>query len=276
MRIAAVSDIHGNLEALDAVLADARTLGVEQFWFLGDYSAIGPEPAAVLDRLTALSGARFTRGNTDRYVVTGDLPPPDLAVVRADPALIPTYANMAASFSWTRGYLTATGWLEWLARLPLDLRLTTPDGLRVLAVHAAPGTDDGEGVHPGRSNAELVALLAGSEADLVLVGHTHQPMIRRVGPAVVVNLGSVSNPKPDDLRASYAVLEFSAPGIAVEVRRVPYDHGAFIEIVRQSGHPATDFILSYQRGEQRGREPHPDHEPWRPGERTRVVAPGPA
>ena len=70
------------------------------------------------------------------HVVTGDGPPPDLAAVRADPALIPTYAAIAASFAWTRGYLTGRGWLEWLARLPLEHHLTTPSGVRVLAVHA--------------------------------------------------------------------------------------------------------------------------------------------
>ncbi|HSL71110.1 MAG TPA: metallophosphoesterase family protein [Longimicrobiales bacterium] len=272
MRIALVSDIHGNLIALDAVLADAHALGVEQFWFIGDFSAIGPEPATVLDRVTGLSNARFTRGNTDRYVVTGDRPPPDLDTVRSNPALITTYAGIAASLAWTRGFLTASGWLDWLARLPLDIRLTTPEGIRILAVHAAPGSDDGEGIHPGRSNAELAQLIADSDADVIFVGHTHQAMIRRVGRVPVVNLGSVSNPRSDDLRASYVLLDITASGVEFVHRRVPYDHGAFSESVYRSRHPAVEFILSYQRGEQSGREPHADDTPFRLGEPVRVAA----
>jgi hypothetical protein len=74
VRIGLISDIHGNVVALDAVLADCRASGVEHFWFLGDFAAIGPEPAAALERVTQLGNVQFTRGNTDRYVVSGEGP----------------------------------------------------------------------------------------------------------------------------------------------------------------------------------------------------------
>ncbi len=271
MRIALLSDIHGNIIALDAVLADCRSLGVEQFWFLGDYAAIGPEPSSVLERITALSNAAFTRGNTDRYVVTGELPPPDLATIQNNPALVPTYADVVASFAWTRGFVTATGWFDWLARLPLEFRFTLPDGTRILAVHAAPGEDDGDGVHPGTSNAELSALIAGCNADVVFVAHTHEAMIRRVANVLVVNLGSVSNPRSGDLRASYVLLELTDSGVELDHRRVAYDQKAFSDRVLRSNHPAADFILSHQRGERPSRSAHEDHAPFRLGERIRVV-----
>jgi putative phosphoesterase len=274
MRIALLSDVHGNAVALDAVLADARAAGAEQLWVVGDLAAIGPEPAAVLERLAEgeLGHVVATRGNTDRYVVSGEGPPPHLATVRRDPELIATYAAVAASFAWTRGYVTGRGWLDWLARLPLEHRFTTPSGVRLLAVHAAPGTDDGEGVHPGRSDAELAALVADADADVVLVGHTHEPMARRVGGRVVVNLGSVSNPLGPDLRASWVLLEVTAAGVELEHRRVAYDHGAFVDTVHRSRHPAAEFILSHWRGERPGRPPHADHRPVVPGERVRVEA----
>jgi predicted phosphodiesterase len=267
MRIAVLSDIHGNIVALDAVLADARAAGVEQFWMIGDFAAIGPEPAAVLERVTGLGGAFYTRGNSDRYILTGEGPPPSLTTVQNDPALIPTYAGIAASIAWTRGFVTATGWLDWLADLPLEIRQTTPAGIRLLAIHASPGTDDGEGVHAGRSNAQLAELLATAEADIVLVGHTHEAMLRAVGPVLVVNIGSVSNPTFPDLRASYVVLEITSKGVELEHRRVNYDHSAFIERVHRSRHPGAEFILSYQRGERRVREPHRDHTPIVLGEK---------
>jgi putative phosphoesterase len=272
MRIALLSDVHGNPVALDAVLADARAAGAERTWVLGDHAAIGPEPAAAVERIAALDGVVVTRGNTDRYVVTGEGPPPELAAVRDDPTMIPTYAAIAASFAWTRGYLTGRGWLDWLERLPLEHRLTTPSGVRLLAVHAAPGTDDGEGVHPGRSDAELATLLSAADADVVIVGHTHEAMARRVGGRVVVNLGSVSNPRAPDLRASYALLEVTTAGVEIVPRRVAYDHAAFTAAVHRSRHPAAEFILRHQRGELPSRPPHADHTPLAPGARIRVDA----
>jgi len=72
MRIALLSDIHGNSLALDAVLADIATVGVDGYWILGDIVALGPDPVGVLQRLSTLQNCYFIRGNTDRYLVTGD------------------------------------------------------------------------------------------------------------------------------------------------------------------------------------------------------------
>ena len=260
-RIAVIADVHANVIALDAVLADARSHGADGFWFIGDYSALGPEPELVLDRIADLPHVRCTRGNTDRYIVTGEGPPPDLDAVRRDPSLIPLYATIAASFAWTRGFMTACGRLDWIERLPLEIRETSPAGVRILAVHASPGQDDGHGVHPGHGNAELRGRIDGCEADLVLVGHTHEPLVRRVDGTVVVNVGSVSNPRAPDLRASYVLLELSPDDVRVVHRRVPYDHAAFIAAVERSRHPAADYIIRHQRGHERGVEPHEDHIP---------------
>jgi diadenosine tetraphosphatase ApaH/serine/threonine PP2A family protein phosphatase len=187
---------------------------------------------------------------------------------------MPAYASIVSSFAWTRGAVTAGGWFEWLERLPLEIRHTCPDSVRVLAVHASPGTDDGEGIHPGSSDARIRSLTDGAGADLVLVGHTHEAMARRAGGVTAVNLGSVSNRKAPDLRASYVLLECTDAGTHLTHRRVPYDGSAFAGAVRRSRHPAADFILSFQRGQQPGRTPHPDHTPNRPGERARVRADG--
>lgn len=262
MTVAVIADIHGNVTALDAVLSDATARGAREFWFLGDFCAIGPEPATVLERLDGLPGARFIRGNTDRYVVTGEGPVPHLHEVGTDPDLISLFAGIAASTAWTQGYLTAAGRLDWLAALPMEMRFTTPERVRILAVHASPGTDDGEGVHPGRGNGELDALLEGAEADLVLVGHTHEPMARRIGRGWVVNPGSVGNPHGNDPQASYALMESTREGVSVRHRRIPYDVDAFTKAVRRSRHPSAHYILSH-RG------------PGRAAPRTGTTCPGP-
>jgi len=261
MRIALISDIHGNTVALDAVLADCSAHGAESYWFLGDYAAFGPEPAEALERVTRLPDTRFIRGNTDRYVVTAENLSPLVEAIRAKPDRTETWISIATSLAWTRGVVTATGWFNWLAALPLELRHTAPNGTRILAVHAAPGTDDGEGIHPGRSNAEIADLLEGCEADVVFVAHTHEAMVRRVGSQLVVNLGSLSNPRGADVRASYVLLDITEAGVRITPRRVAYDQASFANALHRVRYPAVEHILSFQRGEHPGRTPHADHTP---------------
>ena len=251
MRMALLSDIHGNSVALDAVLGDiAAQGGVEVLWVLGDLVAHGPDPVGVLDRLQHMSNVRCTRGNTDRYVTTGDRPAPSLADVRVNLDLLPTLVEAAGSFAWTQGALSGAGQSEWLAALPLELRERLPDGTRLLGVHAAPGLDDGPGLRPELSDDTLDATLAEAAADLLCVGHTHWPMDRTVRRGRVVNLGSVSNPLAPDLRASYALLRADAAGYQLELRRVEYDRAAVIAALEGQRRPGADFVIRHLRGEE--------------------------
>jgi len=251
MRIALLSDIHGNPIALDAVTADVQAQGgVDGYWILGDLAAIGHDPVGALERLAALPNVRFTRGNTDRYVVTGERPSPTFEAVESDPRLLPLLADVAQSFAWTQGAITATGWLEWLAALPLEQRMVLPDGTRLLGVHASPGSDE-RGVHPGLSQTELRSLFADCAADLVCVGHTHWPMGLHVDGVCVVNLGSVSNPLPPDLRASYVILEADDTGYRLQHRLADYDRQAVIAAAQQVRHPVAGYIARYMLGQRR-------------------------
>jgi predicted phosphodiesterase len=250
MRIAIFSDIHGNSIALEAVLADIEAQGgVDGYWALGDLVAIGHDPITVLERLSALPQARFIRGNTDRFVVTGELPRPTLAEAKAKPNLLGTLLEVARSFAWTQGAVATAGWLAWLAALPLELRLELPDGTRFLGVHAAPGNDDGRGIQPALSQSELRSLVAGCQADLICVGHTHWPMSVQVNGQQVVNVGSVSNPFPPDLRATYVLLQADTSGYAIQRRRVAFDRQAVIDAVQKVNHPGADYIIRFMRGQ---------------------------
>ena len=125
MKLALISDIHGNSVALDAVLADIDSQGsVDEVWVLGDLAALGPDPVGVLERLNALPKVRFLRGNTDRYLVKGDRPPPSLDQAAQDPSLIPHIVQMNSSFAWTLGALAVTGWMDFMKALPLELTAT--------------------------------------------------------------------------------------------------------------------------------------------------------
>ena len=245
-RLALFSDIHGNPIALDAVLRDIEDRGdIDGYCVLGDLVAIGYDPGGVLERLVALQNARFVQGNTDRYVVTGQRPYPSVADVEADPRLLPRLIEFAHSFAWTLGYVSASGWLDWLVHLQLEERLELPGGLRVLCVHVAPGQDDGAGLAPTLSDAQLDERVRGAGADLVLTGHTHLPMDRTVNGVRVVNVGSVSNPQTSDRRACYSILEANDTGYAVQHFRVEYDCQAVVDAIRRSRHPAGEYIARH-------------------------------
>ncbi|HKC74115.1 MAG TPA: metallophosphoesterase family protein [Chloroflexota bacterium] len=192
------------------------------------------------------------RGNTDRYVLVGEgatrRGPLALADAQADPDLIPVLVGIAQGLAWTYGYLAATGWIDWLATLPLEQRLVPPDGTRLLGVHASPGRDDGAGAEPQMSDADLAPLLAGCEADLVCVGHTHWPQDRRVGGVRLVNVGSVSTPRIDiapDRRASYVLLEADADGYRLTLHRVAYDTEAVIRAIDANhAFPSPDWLAA--------------------------------
>ncbi len=119
MRIALLSDIHGNLIALEAVLVDIQAQGgADAFWVLGDLVAAGPQPVAVLGRISHLPTVRTVRGNTHRYTITLDRPRPTVEEVMATPNLLPIFAEVAHTFAWTQGCLAAAGWLDYLSDLP--------------------------------------------------------------------------------------------------------------------------------------------------------------
>jgi len=256
-----MSDLHGNLVATTAVVADAALAGVDRWWVLGDIVAIGPQPVETLELVAMLPQVEVTSGNTERYVLTGDAPHPHPAEVLADPELFPRFIEVQRSFAWTAGAIAASGHLGWLRQLPLEVRTVLPDNTRVLGVHASPGRDDGSGITPLRPDSELHEKLVGAAADVVVAGHTHQPTDRIVGDVRAVNLGSVSNPVTDDLRASYAIFHAGRHGHRLEHRRVAYDHDRFLASITRSGHPTSDFIASFQRGEQYR---HPSRRPGAP------------
>ena len=250
MKLGVMADVHGNRIALEAVVADARSLGVDAWWVLGDLVAIGPEPVATLELIADLPNVTITRGNTERYVLTTDRPLPHRADALESVETLDLLIAVESSFSWTRGTLAATGWLPWLDGLPLEVRITLPDGTSMFGVHATPGLDDGPGITPHRDAGELAAALSVAGADIVVGGHTHQPTDRVVAGIRALNPGSVGNPIVDDRRAAYVVVHADADRHHIEHRRVAYDREAFLERLAESGHPQQDYIASFQRGDQ--------------------------
>jgi len=250
MRLALLSDIHGNPIALDAVLADIQAQGeIDAYWVLGDFSGIGYDPVTPLQKIVALPNVRFVRGNTDRYLMTGDNPIARERVLEKHD-LFSQFIEGTQGFAWARGYITSAGWFDWFTKLELEQRLTLPDGTRLLGVHASPGRDDGPGLQPKLSDEKLEKMLAGCKADLIVAGHTHIPMEgRNVAGMHLFNLGSISNPVTPQLQATYAILEATTTSYTIQLRRVDYDRAAVIKAIHQSHYPFPNFLISFMQGE---------------------------
>jgi putative phosphoesterase len=247
-----LADIHGNDVALRAVLKDAAAEQVDVWWALGDLVLFGPRPVEVLELLDGLPGIRMLRGNTDRYVLTGDQPAPHAtaadAAVSVD--LVERYGAMAAGIGWTRGVLDQAGLLGRLDALPTQLHLRLPSGTTVLGVHASPRADDGTGIEPGTTDAELRELLAGCDADIVVGGHTHAATDRLVDGIRALNPGSAGLPRTHGT-AGWLLVEDDGETLDVTLRATPFDVDAVVSDLHRRRHPNAGFVSSVLTGQGR-------------------------
>ncbi|MGB5813137.1 MAG: metallophosphoesterase family protein [Polyangiales bacterium] len=189
-----LSDIHGNLPALETVLVELERLGVKRIYVAGDLLLGGAEPLAVWHRLQEL-GAVCTRGLSD--MALGSVDPNTLLPLDEE------QRRQARAFSETRsaiGDLVA----ERLRRLPEHQRIPLLDGREVLMVHGSPA-DNGREVSHDLTDEEIFPLLADDPADIIVCGATHVPFQRTVGEYHVVNVGSVGA-APEGPVAHYTVL----------------------------------------------------------------------
>jgi putative phosphoesterase len=250
MRLGVMADIHGNDAALRAVLKDANQLGVDRWWALGDLVLFGPRPAEVLELLLGLPGISMLRGNTDRYVLTGEQPAPHstAADAAASVDLVERYAAMAGGIGWTRGVLDQAGLIDDLAALPTQLRLQSATGATVLGVHASPRADDGQGIKPGVADEVLGALLAGCDADIVIGGHTHLATDRLVDGIRALNPGSTGLPETCGA-ASWLLLEDDGDALAITHRSAPFDVDEVVSDLARRRHPNAEFVTSILTGQ---------------------------
>jgi predicted phosphodiesterase len=233
-RFAAISDIHGNSDALAAVLADIEAMGLRQIVNLGDHLSGPLDPVGTLALLRARQDMVNLRGNHDRWLV--DLPPDRMSASdrHAHDLLDP------AALNWLGG-LPATAWMG-----------------DVFLCHATPGDDETywledvtpQGVVFQRAHDEVAALAGEVQASLLLCGHTHLPRLVRLRDGrLIVNPGSVGLPGFDhdvpfahlieagSPEARYAILERNKAGWHVTFRAVPYDASRMIGLAMAAGRP---------------------------------------
>lgn len=222
MKVAVISDVHGNVPALTAVLADIERFAPDHIVVNGDVVSRGPRSAEVLDRLAAGAAAgpaqwHFTRGNHEDYVAAhleGSSPDPIAFELRR------------LSY-WTYQQIGDTAARQ-IAAWPLTVEL--PEGVRV--AHASMVRND-KGIYVESTDDEVRTLMAPAPAVFV-IGHTHRPFVRTVDDTLVANGGSVGTPFDGDVRASYVQLE-GGPEWRAKLIRVPYDREAAERAFHASG-----------------------------------------
>lgn len=225
-RVAILADIHGNLAALEAALADAASQQPDLYIFAGDLVMNAPEPAATLARIRRMR-APAVIGNTDLDVLE----------------------NLDPVGRWARRQLD-TDALAYIQALPLECRITPSHGQSpgddLLVVHATPRncydvllTSLGSGTSFTRTTpeAEAIAMLNDAQANLIVYGHIHYASAGTIGGQRVASVGAVGFPLDRDHRAAYAIAQWDGAGWALEHRRVAYDYEAVAQALERSGHP---------------------------------------
>ena len=228
MRIAVLSDIHGNRTAFHAVLADLKRTSPDLILHGGDLADSGSSPAEVVDHIRDL-GWQGVMGNTDEMLVR----PTVLREFAAkSPHLQPLFSIIEEMALATTSALGEER-LAWLGALP---RIQMHDTMAL--VHARPD-DLWNALLPTASEAELASCYGPLQSPVVAYGHIHQPFVRHSAGLTVVNTGSVGLSYDGDPRASYLLLDAHTP----EIRRVEYDLTMESEALANSALPHADWVV---------------------------------
>jgi putative phosphoesterase len=230
VRIGLISDIHGNLPALEAVVASLEREALDRVICLGDI-CFGPQAHECLALVAGL-GCPVILGNWDSWSIDG-FPPAD------DPVGMMLYEIGA----WWARQLTEDDRAYVRSFVP-TLELELEDGTQMLCFHGSPHSFS-DFIFATTPDTDLENLLSGLDTALLVGGHTHLQMLRRFGPSMIVNPGSVGQPFsqwwPREIRvghwAEYGVIDASEGRVGIELRRVPYDLDRLLELLVGSGMP---------------------------------------
>ncbi|MFQ5761882.1 MAG: metallophosphoesterase family protein [Candidatus Bathyarchaeia archaeon] len=225
--ILVISDVHANLEALYAVFdaCSRERITYDVILNLGDLVGYGADPNAVVEHMRKRKvEVRSVLGNHDYAAITGD-------VSGFNP-------HAAEAALWTRGMLSEEN-KRFLTRLPVKDNVTI-GRRRICIVHGSPADPLNEYVFPNAAQSTLEAYLQSSQCDMLLLGHTHvgfQVKVRSGG--VVLNPGSVGQPRDGDPAASFVILTEERDSLRIEVRRIGYDVNAAAEKIISAGLPTV-------------------------------------
>ncbi len=242
MRIALISDIHGNAVALEAVIAAIRHGGVDQIICLGDVATLGPEPDSAIEMLQELN-CPCVLGNHDEFLL--------------DPHLIHSYTDVSVvieAVDWCRDRLAAKH-LAFLETFQPRIELQVDKQTSILFYHGSPRSHM-ENLLATTSPGDLDRMLGGYSATVMIGGHTHIQMLRQHHGMLIVNPGSVGLPfkefetsKPPRLlqHAEYALIDIDNGAINVSLRRIPLNKALLHRAVEHSHHPLSTMLEQQYR-----------------------------
>jgi predicted phosphodiesterase len=237
MRVAIISDIHGNAVALEAVLTDLEADPAEQIVCLGDAIQGGPQPVEVVQRLHDLA-CPVVMGNADAWLLSG--------IETGDE---PVTEEQEAVRQWSLSHLSEAD-RQFIASFAPTVRIQLPGEKTLLAFHGSPSSFD-DVLLPETPQEDFVRIYGPFAPAILTGGHTHLQHIRRLGETFYFNPGSVGvaydRHQPEDhIRldpwAEYAVLEVTAQRVALEFRRVSFSVDALLQAAQSNGRPFTERL----------------------------------
>jgi putative phosphoesterase len=229
MKLLLISDLHGNIEALDAVLNGVKH---DMIVCMGDLVDYGPDPRATIDWLRS-NKIPAIRGNHDNAVA-----------LHVDCGCGYKYKHLSeATREYTWSQITENE-EKFLLSLPLNLDLTF-DGLKIRAIHGSPESFF-DYIYPDTTSEKVEQWMADLSCDFLLAGHTHVPMIRKLSKLTLLNPGSVGQPRDGDWRTSCMV--FDTVTQKPEIVRLEYDLNKTCDKIRKSMPHADELIAILKRG----------------------------
>lgn len=231
MKIAVLSDIHGNIEALNAVIKHIKAQNIEKIFLCGDLAMAGPEPSETIEAIKQLQqefDITIIQGNTDEMIVKSIFPP-NTIMTEALKYSIATISDTQKDF---------------LAALPTQKSIKIGE-LSILLVHGSPRKNN-EDIMPGEPIEKIEEMLKGTSEDLIFCGHTHIPAgYQTHTKQTVVNVGSVGRPFSQDPKACYVTLDIideKTKQFTVEHNFIKYDANTAAEKLRQQKFEGADKL----------------------------------
>lgn len=226
MKLALLSDIHGNETALRAVLEDLSAKNASHIAVLGDISFRGPKPKECLDLIRELHG-KVIKGNADEWLVRG--------IQRGE---VPDQAfdTMKKEQAWAYSRMTDEG-LSYLNELPEEIEVPLTNKTQIYMTHAAPG-DLFKVIPEYSSNKAFDTFFeANPRAEFYAYGHIHIPHMRQIEGKNILNTGSIGLPFDGQSKASYVMLERMDESISINFHRVPYDIDKAVFDLKDTNYP---------------------------------------
>ena len=232
MKIAVISDIHANLTALKNILNDIKLQNCDKIFCLGDIAMAGPEPNQTIEFIRSQKDWVIIQGNTDKMLAECSQ-----ELIENTKKVFPV---MGKALEDDNKVVTDEN-REYLKNLSTQKELEI-DGVKILLVHGSPRRNN-EDILPNLPIEQVEEMIANTDADLILCGHTHMPAgYQTNSKQTVINVGSVGRPMTDDLKSCYLILNIKNGEFEAEHRILNYDRELAAKIIRQRGFDGADDL----------------------------------